>query len=335
MLILGRVSALWGGSHGWLHAPYPNCERKVFVLCAPVEADGSCFHLPKTSAAYSHSGFMGITHAMSAVAVVALVLALRPSIVLALFDSASLLAVVATVLAIAGACMIPDLDNTSSRAKSDLGPVGSVLSGIFRVSSTLVQSAFATKYDRRGEWWPNPHRGLWHTPFMAVVSGVLVRLLVGIGAPVSLGRFGETTVGEVVALVVLSLMLHLALSSVFKPFMDKFKRGFGVAGDLVALALSVALSFSVLSSVSGSVGVGWVAFALCAGMVVHDLGDSFTTYGCPLLFPFPFRGKRWYAFRLSRIKAGGELETRLLQPLFTVAAVVFGLVALWRVAAVS
>ena len=119
----------------------------------------------------SRLGFMGVTHALSAVTVAGVAIGLFPRVVTDLWDAPTLVLVLGFVASVAGWSMVPDLDNTSARAISDLGPVGKVLSFLFRESSSLVQGVTATKYDRRSNNFPDPHRGLWHTIVGALIVG--------------------------------------------------------------------------------------------------------------------------------------------------------------------
>ena len=84
-------------------------------------------------------GFMGVTHALSAVTVAGVAIGLFPRVVTNLWDAPTLVLVLGFVASVAGWSMVPDLDNTSARAISDLGPVGKVLSFLFRESSSFVQ----------------------------------------------------------------------------------------------------------------------------------------------------------------------------------------------------
>ena len=84
-------------------------------------------------------GFMGVTHALSAVTVAGVAIGLFPRVVTGLWDAPTLALLVGFVASVAGWSMVPDLDNTSARAISDLGPVGRVLSFLFRESSSFVQ----------------------------------------------------------------------------------------------------------------------------------------------------------------------------------------------------
>ena len=276
-------------------------------------------------------GFMGVTHALSAVTVAGVAIGLFPRVVTGLWDVPTLALLVGFVASVAGWSMVPDLDNTSARAISDLGPVGRVLSFLFRESSSFVQGVTATKYDRRSNNFPDPHRGLWHTIVGALVMGGLVWLAVS-AAVGSVTVWGVNVgVGALAASLFVGVSFHLAVSSLFKRAADRVKRGLGFLGDVVAFLLSLAVGFAVVWVGSGQ-SLVWVPVAAVVGMLIHDLGDTCTTSGTPLFAPLvKIRGKRWYSIRLSSIKAGGEVETHGIAPLLGLCAPVACVFALWRV----
>lgn len=276
-------------------------------------------------------GFMGVTHALSAVTVAGVAIGLFPRAVTGLWDVPTLALLVGFVASVAGWSMVPDLDNTSARAISDLGPVGRVLSFLFRESSSFVQGVTATKYDRRSNNFPDPHRGLWHTFVGALVMGGLVWLAVS-AAVGSVAVWGVNVgVGALAASLFVGVSFHLAVSSLFKRAADRVKRGLGFLGDVVAFLLSLAVGFAVVWVGSGQ-SLVWVPVAAVVGMLIHDLGDTCTTSGTPLFAPLvKIRGKRWYSIRLSSIKAGGEVETHGIAPLLGACAPVACAFALWRV----
>lgn len=276
-------------------------------------------------------GFMGVTHALSAVTVAAVAIGLFPRAVTGLWDAPTLALLVGFVASVAGWSMVPDLDNTSARAISDLGPVGRVLSFLFRESSSFVQGVTATKYDRRSNNFPDPHRGLWHTIVGALVMGGLVWLAVSavVGSVTVWGV--NVGVGALAASLFVGVSFHLAVSSLFKRAADRVKRGLGFLGDVVAFLLSLVAGFAVVWVGSGQ-SLVWVPVAAVVGMLIHDLGDTCTTSGTPLFAPLvKIRGKRWYSIRLSSIKAGGEVETHGIAPLLGLCAPVACVFALWRV----
>jgi len=65
----------------------------------------------------------------------------------------------------------------------------------------------------------------------------------------------------------------------------------------------------------------WIGLPIVIGAVVHTLGDALTISGCPMLWPLPIAGKRWYPLgtpRFMRFRAGAWVENRILMPAFVV-----------------
>lgn len=264
--------------------------------------------------------FMGYTHALSVLAVALLCIAFVPGIVNKVLMTSSVAVIITFVQTTVGAGMIPDLDNTNSRAKSDLGVFGNIISGFFRVSSIAIQSVIRTKHDSPE---PNPHRGFWHTIPAAVISGLLVYLGTKIGGHINIPHFGEVTWGNIVALCVIFILTHLTLSTLAKELMDKIKKS-KITGELGALLVSFILSLVVFLQLPTDVDFWWLGISVAFGMFLHTFGDAFTTMGSPLAFPVPIKGKSWWNIRLlgGTIKAGGEVEKWVFTPTFIIIIII-------------
>lgn len=51
----------------------------------------------------------------------------------------------------------------------------------------------------------------------------------------------------------------------------------------------------------------WLGLPIVLGALVHDIGDALTVSGCPVLWPIPIAGKRWYPIgppKMMRFRAG-------------------------------
>ena len=67
------------------------------------------------------------------------------------------------------------------------------------------------------------------------------------------------------------------------------------------------------------------------GAMVHNIGDALTISGCPILWPIPIAGKRWYPLGppgFMRFRAGAWVENAILMPAFMVLGGAGSLVAL-------
>lgn len=261
-------------------------------------------------------GFMGPTHALSGFALILFLVAFVPGFV----EWAGLTSAVTVVLAsvvIAGAALLPDLDNTQSTARNSMGIIGLGLSNVFRSSSKLIQLAVRTPRDDKD---PDPHRGFWHTIPAALILGLLTLALTGITALVPL-PFGEVTVGWIGAFVVTFVCIRLAFAGLFTRVIKKALKG-TKAGDTVALVAALILSVGIFWLLPKDESFWWLSVVVALGAIIHILGDAFTTAGVPLFFPLSgfIKGKFWWKTRFLPIKAGGIVENYIFVPVFLIVA---------------
>lgn len=268
----------------------------------------------------SDDGFMGYTHAISALGITLACIAFVPGVVGNVLNTHNGWVFAAAILAATGSVLIPDLDNTSSRAKSDLGPFGIVLSGLFRTTSTVLQTTIRTKRDDPD---PNPHRGAWHTLPACLLLGFIVWMLTRIEGNITLLFLGNITWGAFFAFLILAVLVHLTLSTLTKEVMDKIKKSVAI-GEIVALTVSAIIAVLIMTNIPIETDFWWLGVAVAFGSAIHVLGDCFTTAGAPILFPLSavLRGKFWWTTRFLPIKAGGPVENYLFVPAFLVLSLV-------------
>lgn len=271
-------------------------------------------------ASRSEDGFMGYTHALSALAVILICVAFIPEFIPNIVGNDNVWVVIMFVLGGIGASMIPDLDNTTSRAKSDLGFFGVILSGVFRVSSSAIQTLIRTKRDDPD---PNPHRGFWHTIPAALLLGGLTFLATLGEGEIDVPLFGTMAWGTLIAMLIVAVLINLTLSTLLKEFMDKLRKS-EIIGELVAALVSLSFSAVLFYNIPKDENFWWLGVAVAMGMTIHTLGDCFTTAGAPILFPLSalIKGKFWWTTRFTKIKAGGPAEKMLFVPLFAILACV-------------
>ncbi len=266
-------------------------------------------------------GFMGFTHALSALAATLWILAFVPGYVAQATGNSGVSCGALVVLCAVGGSLIPDLDNTASSAKSQLGPFGVALSVVFRASSEVVQRTVRLPRDDPD---PNPHRGAWHTGVACVLIGVGVWALTSVAHPVRLPLLGGTTWGMIFAFVVAVTLCHLTFSTLLKNVSDRIHRS-GTLSDAVSLAVTTGVVWTIFATLPAGADVPRIIGAsVGAGALIHVLGDCFTVSGAPLLFPVSalWRHKLWWDTRFLKIKAGGPFENYVFIPLFGIAAVV-------------
>lgn len=267
-------------------------------------------------------GFAGTTHALSAVALFLWGVAFYPQWVFTALNSSNTWLVGLALLNVVGGSLYVDLDNTNSTAKSNLGVIGGALSVLFRASSSVVQVTIRSKYD---DDEPDPHRGFYHTIIGQALLSFLLFLSMMIPSKVSLPLIGDTTMGNITAIILTWCGLQLFLASLFKPTLKKMKKKAGDLGDLLALIISLGFTIYMMQQLPQNTGYSWIAISIFAGMVIHTLGDCFTAYGSPILFPIKVKGKRWYRFRLIGIQSGGFIENAIFIPVFFILSLIAGL----------
>lgn len=260
------------------------------------------------------SGFMGYTHALSAVAIFLMLGALVPKVLFNDFlGTRDILIFIVAILVTAGGALLPDLDNTKSTAISTLGPLGVVLSKLMRASATVVHSVVRT---RRDENVSNPHRLLWHTLVSVLFVWLIVLSMININIPIDI--FGEgKSLGFIFALMWIYCAVKMSIAGLMPKMKKKFKR-YGFIGFIVGEIIALAVTVSTLFSSIGVNDFSWVAHCLALGYLIHILGDSMTTAGVPLVWPFKIKGKMWWNISFLRIKAGGTVENFVFVPIFTV-----------------
>jgi hypothetical protein len=226
----------------------------------------------------------------------------------------------AGALICSGAALAPDLDHKSATISRAFGPLSRALCGVVDKISEGVYNATRGKGERRRS---GGHRTLTHTWPWAVFLGA------GFSGAAILG-------GRWAVLVILFIHMVLAVEGLLW-------RAARVSSDVLVWLLGATSAWS-LAAVLDKPGNGsdwlftapgqeylWLGLPIVLGALVHNIGDSITVSGCPILWPLPIGGKRWYPLgppQFMRFRAGAWVETRLLMPLFMVLGTVGGLVAL-------
>lgn len=264
-------------------------------------------------------GFMGTTHALSAVAAFLGVVAFLPEHVFSAFGTSNIWVLVLAIAVTAGASLIPDLDNTNSTSKSSLGVLGDALSVFFRTTSAIIQTTIRLKRD---DSTPNPHRGFYHTIPACLILGGMVFWGTTNQTPITFPGIGAITLGVVFAMVITWLNIHMAMAGLAKASVRKLKKKAGIFGELAAFVVSFSLTYLIFYQLPTDLNFWWLGVSVAFGCFIHILGDCFTTSGNPILFPFPIKGKLWYTLRFLPIKAGGVVENVIFVPVFGIICII-------------
>jgi hypothetical protein len=219
-----------------------------------------------------------------------------------------------------GAALAPDLDHKSATISRAFGPLSRGLCGVIDKLSEAVYNSTRGQGERRRS---GGHRTLTHTWPWALFLGA------GFSAAAVFG-------GRWAVLVILFIHMVLAVEGLLW-------RAARVSSDILVWLLGATSAWS-LAGVLDQPGNGadwlftapgqeylWLGLPIVLGALVHNIGDAITISGCPILWPLPISGKRWYPLgtpRFMRFRAGAWVETRLLMPLFMVLGGVGGLFAL-------
>ncbi|GAA1907071.1 metal-dependent hydrolase [Streptomyces sodiiphilus] len=224
----------------------------------------------------------------------------------------------AGTLICAGAALAPDLDQKSATISRAFGPVSRWLAGVIDKLSAAVYNATRGKGERRRT---GGHRTLTHTWVWAVAIGAGFS-----AAAVAWGRWA----------VLVILFIHMVLA--VEGLLWRHAR---TSSDVLVWLLG-ATSAWTLASVLDQPGNGshwlfpdhaylWLGLPIVLGAVVHTIGDSLTISGCPMLWPLPVKGRRWYPLgtpRFMRFRAGAWVENKVLMPVFMVVGAASGVGAL-------
>ncbi|KUH36590.1 MULTISPECIES: metal-dependent hydrolase [Streptomyces] len=220
----------------------------------------------------------------------------------------------------AGAALAPDLDHKSATISRAFGPLSKWVCEVVDKLSYAAYKATRTRADPRRS---GGHRTLTHTWVWAVAIGAGASALA-----VQCGRWG----------VLALLFVHVVLA-----VEGLLWRAARVSSDILVWLLGAAGAW-ILAGILDQPGNGanwlfeapgqeylWLGLPVVLGALVHDVGDALTVSGCPILWPIPIGGKRWYPIgppKVLRFRAGSWVEVRVLMPVFMVLGGVGGAFAL-------
>lgn len=263
-------------------------------------------------------GFLGKTHSLLSLTIMTIFMMIPfypLQITFGTLKSNILLYIVCLII-LAGASLLPDLDNTQSSAGSTLGPLGSIFTLFMKSTSSIVWNIYHFKGDQK----PNTqHRYLWHTPIIGIglialfyfgIPNGNYTIFTNIKNSIEAGMFGRfiQTNMTLILFIILCFMAVLVGSNMvlytFSKFLPIpfFVKYILPAGSLVYIATA---TYSDLKVVGVCLGVGYL---------LHCLEDFFADTGIPLIWPIPkFWGKNkkvWWRPNLPlRVTTGGTVNS--------------------------
>jgi len=224
-------------------------------------------------------------------------------------------------VACAGAALLPDLD-TSGKVTKNKG--GATVARTFGVASLFLAECVEkaslgiyklTRSKRDGKR-NNGHRTFTHTWIFAGALGA------GIGYLAE--SYGKTAVA-----IALFFLFGLGIRGLMA---DRAK----ASGWVMITALSALAAYVAIDTLPAGRGYPLLGLSVGIGCVVHTFGDMITKAGCPVLWPLPIRGERWFEVGMPdkiAVRAGGTVERTVLVPAFTALAVLGVIISVPGVAA--
>lgn len=215
----------------------------------------------------------------------------------------------------AGAALAPDLDTKSATISRAFGPISRWLAVLIDKLSVVVYNATRGRADRKRT---GGHRTLTHTWLWAVLVGV--------------GFSAAAITWERWAVLVI-LFIHMVLA--VEGLLWRMAR---VSSDVLVWLLGATTAW-IVAGVLDQPGNGaawlfpdypylWIGLPIVLGGIVHTIGDSLTVSGCPMFWPIPIKGRRWYPAGtpgFMRFRAGAWVENAVLMPAFLIVGTASGI----------
>lgn len=271
------------------------------------------------------SGFMGRTHAAFSVGLYFILLIYFRDMIM--FKNISLIqwlsVVICGLIIVVGASLIPDLDNTNSKALNELNFVGSYLSLAMRKIADGFYMGTRTKYDTF-----STHRTLWHSLLgLAIWTGGTWGLIsIPYYIPSIMGLTSGIKVGDIFLILFVIMYIEVGLSYIIHKKSSKSKKIIKRTRknikyfllDKIGIIIACLATHWTIQIMPDY----WFVSCIFCGYLFHLLGDAMTIAGVPFLAPIiKIKGKRWYYFRVAKIHAGSDFENCYILPFFIVLAV--------------
>jgi membrane-bound metal-dependent hydrolase YbcI (DUF457 family) len=197
-----------------------------------------------------------------------------------------------------GAALLPDLDHPGSTISRTFGAISQGLSTGINTISGLVYRATRAKRDSKRD---GGHRGLTHTLVFALLA--------------TLGTTAVVQTSQKWALPALMFVFcGLTVRGIMNDWCPK-------QDALWITGLSAAMTWAcVVWTAQTPASAAACGIAVGIGCVAHYVGDAVTEQGCPILWPVPIAGKRWYPVappKRMRMRTGGRVELGIVGPIVT------------------
>lgn len=278
-------------------------------------------------------GFSGVTHMLIALCLFMIILLIPIDLfkdyVTKLKSNIIFMVVAFTI--IAGASLLPDLDNHESTAGYQLGFVGSIMKLFMTITSSIIFTLYRLKNDKEPV---SMHRMFWHTPFSAMIF-ILLFLFI----PKSNQVFGDMIIkafknknliefvfefttpmlclflGFVSSLLGSNMLLYWPLKLFHVD--RRTKSLIHKIIPILILIFSFNLTLNELRYIGITIGLGYM---------FHIIGDLFSQGSVPIIWPIPIKGQAyWKPWILGpfQIRTGGIVNMILNYGLLVVNFILF------------
>lgn len=215
-------------------------------------------------------------------------------------DNLTVPMIVLGIILTMGAALVPDLDHPSATAAHTFGPITrGIAEGVNHFGEWFY---YTTKSARDKEEIRDGHRTASHTLLFALAAGAATGAICQAG-----GRWALLSVLFILA----SLAIRGAAGHHSRDHDRHRHQRLIPQHPLGISALAAAIAGAAYFFMPATVNGTFIGICVAVGCLTHDLGDACTLYGCPILFPIPIAGQRWYLIgtpRPLRFRTGNDEE---------------------------
>lgn len=227
----------------------------------------------------------------------------------------NILLFISAMVVLAGGALLPDLDNSQSKAGHKLLMIGSMMTTFMKSSSSIVWNIYHFKGDKKPQ---NQHRYLWHCPIIGLSFILLfyflfptreITIFEDIKASISNGTIGSFIIHNTVLLLFL-LLVFMAVFVGADTIIYRLSKFFPGFPGVIKLVFPFLVLFYIIGFLQYP-DIRIIAICLGTGYLLHCLEDFFVDSGVCLIWPIPAFWKKqvWKKFHLPLgLKTGGTFN---------------------------
>ena len=204
---------------------------------------------------------------------------------------------------IAGASLLPDLDNNESTAKYQLGFIAILITIFMKITSSMIFTFTRMKNDKTP---PSQHRYFWHSIFIAVIIILIFwykipennQSVLGMTLN-SNGRLFDTISDNFTSYICVFfaiLSIKMGVNSTLWRFLKLIEDQ--KTQKAIPLIITILLSIFVLQMTNSQ--LRYIGFSIGLGYFFHNFADLFSIGSIPIIFPIPafWKGQMWWKPKL-------------------------------------